>query len=211
VTLPLLDSKRTLKVKTFHDSNSITPTMAETLLIIWEITGKNNSKIIATRKVIEALLKQKGKNIRVSSVLADLNSLPGQKCIESFKAFETDKDRGVAKQGQPPIAYCFHAEMVTLPQTAIILLELMSFSPSENYLIYQDKFVEHIYAKYQWEKDFIKNRIIAATLAGYIITSKITSEKDSLWGSVRIKREWEFLLLLSKQVLNKTPKGDTSG
>jgi hypothetical protein len=200
------------RAKTFHDPNSITPTMAEVIMAIWEITGKNNSEILATRKSIENLLKQKAKsNIRVSSILTDLNALPSQKCIESFKAFKTDREKGTAKQGQPPIAYCFHAEMVTLPQTASILLELMNFSPSETYLIYQDTFVEYIYKKYGWEMDFIENRIDAATQAGYIITSKITSNRNSLWGSVRIQREWEYLLLLSKQDSNKNSKGGLNG
>lgn len=208
----MTDSNKKTRVETFHDSNSITPTMAEVLMVIWEITGKNDAKILATRKTIENLLKQKGKNnIRVYSTLADLNTLPSQKCVESFKAFETDREKGTAKQGQPPIAYCFHAEMVTLPQTASILLELMNFSPSETYLIYQDTFIDYICEKYKWERDFIENRIDAATQAGYIITSKITSDKKSLWGSVRIQREWEFLLLLSKQDSNKNSKGGANG
>ena len=186
------------KEDTFHSSNSITPTMAEVLMAIWEITGRNDSDNPATHEAIESFLRLRKKSgIRVSAVLADLNSLPNQKCIESFKIFKTDEASGSAKQGQPQIAYCFHAEMVTLPKTASILLDLMNFKPSETYLIDQNMFVDHIYQKNGWEKDFIESRIEAATQAGYVVSSKISSNNNALWGSVRIQRERAYLVLLS--------------
>ena len=182
--------------------------MAEVLIAIWEITGINDADRLATHKTIEEFLKQRKKNsVRVSAVLTYLSSLPNQQCIESFKVFQTDKKKGTAKQGQPPIAYCFHAEMVTLPQTASILLELMDFKPSQTYLIYKDEFVKYISEKYGWPRDFIENRIDAASQAGYVVTSKISAERDSLWGSVRIQREWEYLLLLSEK--QKSAGGST--
>src|ERR1044072_3138323 len=167
--------------------------MAEFLIAVWEITGKGDSTRLATQKAIREKIGSIGK------VIGDFDDLD-YPCIDSFEIFERDV-KGNPKPGKPKVAYSLNPKLVSLPRTAIILLELLDYQADEDFLILRDSFVKSIVRKYKFKHHFILARLEAGIDANYIIVQT----RGFIWPAVRIRREIEYISLVARKHLDPRP------
>jgi hypothetical protein len=167
------------------NKHSISPSMADFLLAVWDITGTGDSTRLATKEEIKA------RGITDQSNEFFKKDIP---CIDAFEIFERDEE-GNPKPGAPKVAYCLHPKVVTLPRTAKILLELLDYPRTESFLILRDSFEKFIAEKFGFDAAFISDRMDAAITADYIIVQT----RGYIWPSVRIYREFEYIRLIAQK------------
>jgi hypothetical protein len=100
------------------------------------------------------------------------------------------------RAGRPAKSYSLNSkQVVTLPETAVILLELAKYSPTSPQRIRIDQFEAHVSAKFRLPLRFLRGRLKEAIKVGYI--ERPTD--GHIWRSELIASERLFLALLAKE------------
>ena len=161
---------------------------AEVLFAIWKLEHQLRPEARgATRAEIATMLDMP------PAYLSQLLYRIGRSYVETGY-FITQKEKH--SRGRSPATYILNNEnIVTLPETALILLQLMKFQDSSDYLINSKDFVEYFSQTHQLDKEFIQQQINILIDKGYL--QRVSG--DLIRPLSRVLRENEFLRLLASE------------
>lgn len=167
----------------------------ELLYAIWELQSKTgNQGMGVTRTDIAAKLK-KTEN-RVSGIIYSIQSVSASYLI----TIPHPRPGKEGERGHPLNYYHLnHKELVTLPETALMLLELVDFPSEKKLRINRHQFVRYLVQnnKVKESEDVLQTRITWAIEKSYLYGSV---DGDFIWPHERIDCERAYLKLVARHI-----------
>ncbi len=170
---------------------ALSPTVCKVLNAIWQLEIKLKPQArAATRKEIAKRLGMK--ETYLSQILHDISKLPVSYLVTGTNSFNKQL------RGRPLTTYYpNHENLTTVPETALILLELLRFPTEQMFYVDRGKFATHLKDTFGFSASFIKEKIDWAIGASYI--HKRHQQSRYILALPRIDCEKEWLQMIAKR------------
>ena len=180
------------------DYRQISPAICEVLYAIWELEiklkplgrGATGAEIAKMLHIKENYLSQ---------LLHEIKGMP----IEYLRKGTHNQNKGKLsrKKGRPLTTYHpNHDNLITIPETALIFLELLKFPTELRYYVNRDEFVAYLIKTFEFNETFIQERIDWAIKVSYIQKrSRKIGGNEYIRPLSRIDRERDWLEIVAKR------------
>ena len=167
----------------------LSPTECEVLYTIWSLQRKTglDEKSEVTAEVLGAKLDKTPAYIR--KVISQIRAI-GDNYIVTNSCFPSGKHRG-----RPHASYHLNSEdVITLTDTAFMLMQLVEFPPSRPNLIERSQFLDHLVNKLGMDRALACDPMEVATNVGYVHEYK----SGFIFYTDRVLYEQGYILKLAK-------------
>jgi hypothetical protein len=169
---------------------TVTATQAKVLFAIWTLQTKRDRRTDITVLDLSGKLAFDASYVR--KILSEIERMSEKYVLIHSCAPAV----ATVKRGRPLRSYQLNHEwLVTLPETASLLLELLSFPPEKQFRIRRSSFEEHITSRWSIEPELVHDRVDWSIGAGYI-DDQIP---DFLYPTDRIQCEQSYMELLARE------------
>lgn len=167
---------------------SLSPTQAELLFVIWKLQASTPDQMITTTEISKKLNTSEG---HIRKIIMDISRLQ-ENLILRRQCF--DKKR---RMGRPRTSYFLNFDSIaTLPETALILLELTRFPTEKAFRIRRNDFERYVKTIYGLSADYIQGIINKAINHKYIEETGY----DYIYPGSRIFCEEGYLSLIASEI-----------